>query len=94
MTIDRIGSIDPIQPGKKPGQANRVSESPKTDSIDISSAAQEKAELYRITELAAAAPEVRADRVAELREKINDPAYINDKVINVTADKLIDALFG
>ena len=94
MTIDRIGSIDPIQPGKKPGRANQVNESPKADSISISSAAYEKAELFRIQELAAAAPETRADRVAELREKINDPSYINDKVMNATADKLIDALFG
>ena len=94
MTIDRIGSIDPIQPGKKPGGTNKVNETPKTDSISISSAAQEKAELLRIQELAAAAPEVRAERVAELREKINDPSYLNDKVINGTADKLIDALFG
>ena len=94
MTIDRIGSIDPIQPGKKPGRANQVNESPNTDSISISSEARDKAELYRIREMAAAAPQIRADRVAELREKINDPSYINDKVINATADKLIDALFG
>ena len=94
MTIDRIGSIDPIQPGKKPGRANQVSESSRADSISISSEAQEKAELLRTKELAAAAPEVRAERVAELKEKINDPSYINDKVINATADRLIDALFG
>ena len=94
MTIDRIGSIDPIQPGKKPGRANQVNESPRTDSISISSEAQEKAELLRTQALAAAVPEVRAERVAELREKINDPSYINDTVINATADKLIDALFG
>ena len=94
MTIDRIGSIDPIQPGKKPGRANQVSESPKTDSINISSEAQEKAEIYRVQEMAASAPEMRAERVAELKEKINDPSYINDKVITATADKLIDALFG
>jgi len=94
MTIDRIGSIDPIPPGKKPGRANEVSESPKTDSISISSEAQEKAELYRIRELAAMAPEIRSDRVAELKEKINDPSYMNDKIMNATADKLIDALFG
>ena len=94
MTIDRIGSIDPIQPGKKPGRANQVSESSRADSINISSAAQEKAELFRVRELAAAAPDSRAERVAELREKINDPAYINDKIMNATADRLIDALFG
>jgi len=94
MTIDRIGSIDPIQPGKKPGRTNQVNENRGTDSINISSEAQEKAEIYRIQELAAAAPEVRAERVAELKERINDPSYINDKVITATADQLIDALFG
>jgi len=94
MTIDRIGPIDPIQPEKKPGQANKVSRSGGEDSISISSEAQKKAELFRIRELAAAAPEVRSERVAELREKINDPSYIDDKVMNATADKLIDALFG
>ena len=94
MTIDRISSIDPIQPGKKPGQANKAGVSRGADSISISSEAQEKAELFRVRELAAAAPEVRAERVAELKEKINDPSYINDKVIDATADKLIDALFG
>ena len=94
MTIDRIGSIDPIQPEKKPGRVNQVSGSPKTDSISISSEAQEKAAILRAQELAASAPEMRAERIAELREKINDPAYINDKVISATADKFIDALFG
>ena len=94
MTIDRISSVDPIQPEKKTGRVNNVNTSRGTDSINISSEAQEKAELFRTQELAAAAPEVRAERVAELKEKINDPAYINDKVINATADRLINALFG
>jgi negative regulator of flagellin synthesis FlgM len=94
MTIGRIDSIDPIQPGKKPGRASQASETPKTDSISISSEAAEKAELYRVMELAAAAPEVRTEKVAELKAKINDPSYINEKVLNATADKLIDALFG
>ena len=94
MTIDRIGSIDPIQPGKKPGRAGQVSEPRGTDSISISSEAQAQAEILRTRELAAAAPELRAERVAELKEKINDPSYINDRVITATADRLIDALFG
>ena len=94
MTIDRIGSIDPIQPEKKPERVSHVNPSRGADSINISSEAQKKAELFRLQELVAAAPDVRAERIAELKEKINDPAYINDKVINATADKLIDALFG
>ena len=94
MTIDRIGPIDPIQPGKRPGRAEQVAEAPRTDSVSISSAAQEKAEIFRVKELANAAPDVRADRVAELREKINDPAYINERVLTATAERLIDDLFG
>ena len=94
MTIDRIGSIDPIQPEKRPGRTGQANASPKTDSISISSAAQEKAELLRIQELTAASPDIRAERVAELKAKINDPSYIDDRVINATANKLIDALFG
>ena len=94
MTIERVGYVDPIQPGKKPGQANRAGGSAGADTIDISSEAQKKAELFRLRELAVAAPEVRADRIAELKEKINDPAYINDTIINATANKLIDTLFA
>jgi len=94
MTIDRVGPIDPIQPGKRPGKTGQVHDSPKSDSISISSEAQERAELLRTQELAAAAPDVRVEKVAELKEKINDPSYINDSVITNTANKLIDALFG
>jgi negative regulator of flagellin synthesis FlgM len=94
MTIDRVGSIDPIQPGKKPGQTNQVSRTPKTDSISISSEAVEKAELYRVRELASASPDIRAERVEELKAKINDPSYLSKETINATADKLIDVLFG
>ena len=94
MTIDRIGPIDPIQPGKKTGQTGPARVTQGADSISISSEAQEKAELLRIQKLAAAAEDIRAERVAELKEKINDPAYINDTVINATANNIIDSIFG
>ena len=94
MTIDRVGSIDPIQPGKKPGRANQVNQTPSKDSINISSEAAEKAELYRVRDMAAASREIRTEKVEELKAKINDPSYLNKEMINATADKIIDALFG
>jgi negative regulator of flagellin synthesis FlgM len=94
MTIDRVGYIDPIQPGKKPGRTNQVNEVPNADSISISSEAVEKAELYRVRELAASAPDIRTEKIEELRAKINDPSYLNKDVINATANRLIDILFG
>ena len=94
MTIDRVGSIDPVQPGKKPGRTGQVNQVPAKDSINISSEAVEKAEMHRIREIAAASPDSRTEKVEELRARINDPSYLNKEVINATADKLIDALFG
>jgi negative regulator of flagellin synthesis FlgM len=93
MTIDRIGFTDPIQPGKKPGRNEPVSQNAKSDSIGLSSEALEKSELYRAIELVSRAPDVRADRVAELKAKINDPSYINDRILQATADKIIES-FG
>ena len=94
MRIDGINPVNPIQPEEKPGRANRVKDVPQSDSISISLEAAQKAELYRAIELVKAAPDVRMDRVEELRAKINDPAYINDKVVNATADRIFDAFFG
>ena len=94
MRIDGLTPIEPIQPEKKAGRASPVSDAPRTDSISISSEAAQKAELFRARELVAAAPDVRMDRVEELRAKINDPAYINDRVINATADRIFESLFG
>jgi negative regulator of flagellin synthesis FlgM len=93
MTIDRINPLDPIQPGKKPGRSGQVSKDVKSDSISFSSEAVEKAELYRAIELVSAAEDLRAERIAELKTKINDPSYIDDAVVKATADKIMDA-FG
>ncbi|MDR1177965.1 MAG: flagellar biosynthesis anti-sigma factor FlgM [Spirochaetaceae bacterium] len=93
MMIDRIGSIDPIQPGKKTNRSGQVNPGSQADSIALSREAKEKAEIYQTLELVSAAPATRADRIAELKEKINDPDYLNDVVIKATADKIMDA-FG
>jgi negative regulator of flagellin synthesis FlgM len=93
MMIDRIGSIDPIQPGKKAGQNNKVTSQDKADSISLSAEAMEKGEIYKAMEIASSAADVRAERIAELKAKIDDPNYINDTVLNSTADKIMEA-FG
>jgi negative regulator of flagellin synthesis FlgM len=93
MTIDRINPLEPLQPGKKSGRSGQVERGKESDSISLSSEAVEKAELYRAMELVSSAEDVRSERIAELKEKINDPSYINDTLIRATADKIMDA-FG
>lgn len=91
MMVDRISHIEPIQPGKKPGKAESVYGTDRTDSIDLSSEALEKAEVYQVIELIKSAEETSESRIAELRQKINDPSYLTQQVLNATADNIIGA---
>lgn len=93
MTIDRIGSIDPIQNSKKSGNTDAVHKKGVADSVSLSHEAVEKGDLYQAIEIVSSASDVRADKIAELKQKINDPSYMKDTVINKTAEKLMD-LFG
>jgi negative regulator of flagellin synthesis FlgM len=93
MTVDRIGPLEPITPGKKPGRNESVGGSDRTDTISLSSEAKAKAEVYQVLELIKSAPELDDARIAELRQKIDDPSYLNDR-ISATADKILSAWFA
>jgi len=94
MTVNRIGHVEPILPGKKTGRNEPMGGNDKTDTINLSSEAMKKAEAYQVVELIKSTPELDEARIAELRQKIEDPAYINDRVINATADKIVSAWFA
>jgi len=94
MTIDRLNSLDPIREPKKPSGTGLGQRAGKGDSIAISSDAVAKAELYNALEIAKAAPDVRADRVAEMKARIQDPSYIDDGILSMTADRIVDQLLG
>ena len=93
MMVERIGQVDPIQPGKRPAKNDQLKGGDRTDSISLSPEAKEKAELYQVVELIKAVPELDDARIAELRGKINDPAYFNERTISATADRIMNA-FG
>ena len=94
MTVNRIGHVEPIPSGRKPGRSEQVGGNDRTDSINLSSDAMKKAEMYQVVELIKAAPEIDEARIAELRQKIEDPSYMNEKVINATAENIVNAWFA
>jgi len=94
MTVNRIGHVDPIPTGKKPGRSEQVGGNDRADTINLSSDAMKKAELYQIVELIKSAPELDEARIAELRQKIDDPSYLNEKVIKATADNILSSWFA
>jgi len=94
MTVNRISHLDPVPPGKKPGRTDQVGGGDRTDTINLSAEAMEKAERYQVLELIKSAPELDEARIIELRQQIEDPEYLNEQVIGTTADKLLSAWFA
>jgi negative regulator of flagellin synthesis FlgM len=94
MTVNRISHLDPVPPGKKPGRIDQAGGGDKADTINLSTGAMEKAERYQVLELIKSAPELDEARIIELRKQIDDPAYLNEQVVNATADKLLSAWFA
>jgi hypothetical protein len=93
MMVERIGPLDPIQPGNKPGKSDQLRGGNKSDSISLSPQAKEKAELYQVVELIKSVPDLDDAQIVALRERINDPAYLNERTIGATAGRSMDA-FG
>mgnify|MGYP003417979338 FL=1 len=92
--IDKIGGLNPlnnVQNIRKTDSAAKVSS--QTDSISVSKEAVEKAEAYYLDKVAAETPNVRADRIAEVKAKIKDPSYLSDEVILSAAEKVMSG-FG
>jgi len=90
MMIDRLGGIDPLKNVQNTYKTPRVSGTSQSDSINVSAEAKELSETYFAMETAIAAPDVRLDRVAEVMQKIKDPSYINNSVVDLVADRLMD----
>ena len=91
MTIDKLGSINPLQHYNRPEKAAKSAYKNETDSISVSKEARTKGELYQVAEMVKNAEDIRLDRVEEVRRKLEDPSYINSAVISVVADKIMDS---
>jgi negative regulator of flagellin synthesis FlgM len=89
MTIDRIGPLDPIAKYNKTERTVRSADGLGKDSIDVSDEAKSKGEMLRVLESVRLAPDIREDRVAEVKRKLENPNYINDKVVESVAESVM-----
>jgi negative regulator of flagellin synthesis FlgM len=93
MSIERLGPLDPISTYNKNQKANKVEPKPARDSISVSSEAKVKAEMLKLADEVKNSADVREDRIAEIKEKMNNPSYIDNDVLDDVAEKLMEA-FG
>ena len=94
MMIEKLVGTTPInnvQNTKRTGNAAKSTFG--EDSVSISKEALAKADEFYMKQVAAETPDVRADRVAEVKAKLQDPNYLNNAVIASAADKIMES-FG
>lgn len=89
MTIERLGPIDPVSKYNKTEKASRAEKRDEADSITVSSEAKTLGELYQVAENVKLTPDIRMDRVQEVKEKLKDPNYLSGKVIESVAERLM-----
>ncbi len=90
MTIERIGPTDPVQSFKKTKPTEKPKPNQGADSINLSEEAKSKAEVYQAAEMAKNTPEIRWELVEAAKKRLQDPAYISEKVINSVAERLME----
>lgn len=90
MVIDKIGNINNIIEPKKTKSVSGSKELKQSDSVQISSEAKSAAETAKIMQTVQSAPDIRVDRVNEIKEKIANGTYNFDdnKVLDMVADKI------
>lgn len=90
MMIDKIGGVAPLNNVQNTRRTNGAENyKPSLDSINVSEEAKEAARAYYLNQVAEETPDVRADRIAEVKERIKDPNYLNAAVISATAEHIM-----
>jgi len=93
MTVERIGPLEQPSNVKKPERHSRIKSKSDVDSINVSEEARSKAEVFKATAAAKSAPDIRLERIADVKRKLQDPSYLSDEVIEKTADNILKS-FG
>jgi negative regulator of flagellin synthesis FlgM len=94
MVIDKIGNINNIVEPRKTRNVSENKGTARNDSVQISSEGKIAAETARVTQVVQETPDVRADRVAEIKQQIADGTYDfnNERVLEMVADRIANFL--
>lgn len=85
--VNNVTQLNNVQNIRKTDNSAKVKA--ESDSISVSKEAVDMAEAYYMDKVAADTPDVRADRIAEVKAKIKDPSYLSNAIIQSTAEKLM-----
>ena len=94
MVIDKIGNINNIAETKKSKPVTGKKEDARGDSIQISTEGKQAAETARNIQIIKETPDIRAERVREIKAKIDNGTYDfdNNQMLEMVADKIANFL--
>jgi len=88
--VNNVTQLNNVQNIRKTDSSAKINA--ESDSISVSKEAVEMAEAYYLDKVAAETPDVRADRIAEVKARIKDPSYLSEAVIQSTAEKFLTSI--
>ncbi len=90
MVIDKIGNIKNIVEPKSTKLVGKTRSTGKSDSVEISSEAKQAAEQSKIAHIVKQTPDIRAERVKQIKEQIANGTYDfnDDRIIDKVAEKI------
>lgn len=95
MVIDKIGNINNIVDTKNIKHVSRNKSIDKSDSVQISSEAKSAAEQAKISQIVKDTPDVRAEKVRDIKARIAEGTYDkfdDNKVLEMVAEKIATQL--
>jgi len=95
MVIDKIGNINNIIESKKTKASSQTKDVKKpNDSLQISSEGKMAAEVSRATQIVKETPDMRIDRVNDIKERVQNGTYNfdDDSMLERVADKIAQHL--
>ncbi|MBR1722050.1 MAG: flagellar biosynthesis anti-sigma factor FlgM [Treponema sp.] len=90
MMIGRIDNVNPLNNVQNVRRAQAKDNLYSTaDQVSVSDEAKAAAESYYLNQVVSETPDIRQDLVAAIKEKIKDPNYLNQAVVESTADRIL-----
>jgi negative regulator of flagellin synthesis FlgM len=89
--IDGVRGIDNNSKiNKMPKKSDDITTS--NDSADISTEAKQMAEEAKLRSIIDKSPDVRQDKIAEVKERMSNGSYDNEEVLKTVAERLMKVL--
>lgn len=89
MMIEKLNGTNPVANIQR-SSVKETSSYNSYDSVTVSKEAERFAEVHFAMEAVKNSSDVRLEKIAEMKAKLNDPSYF-DSIVNSLADKIMEA---